>query len=382
MRKVFEASGKTVDAAIDAACLLAGTTVDMVEIEVLELGGRGLFGFGRKDARVRVILDEPDQPAAQPEESTFGRKKSRRERYEQKNRTRQEEVKIRPIVTADQLPEEERRAVVSQHSAEKAEKGEAREKGEPREKAEKRRPPREKGERRRSNGEAQPAGKPQAEKAAPRGEKTEKKRESRAAEVHEGEMADALTAEALAFLQPIFVKMHVEPVITPQVQDGILWLSFSGKELGLLIGRRGETLNSLQYLVNLAVNRRRHDHVRLVLNVEGYRESREETLAALAHKMADKAVRSGRRVELEPMNPHERRVVHIALQEDERVETSSHGEEPYRRVVISCKRSNRRPRRRGGRGRGKQGQQGQPQATQPQATQPQAAQEMQPQQEA
>ena len=93
------------------------------------------------------------------------------------------------------------------------------------------------------------------------------------------------------------------------------------------------------------MNKRRHEHARLVLDVEGYREGREETLTALARKMAEKAVRSGRRVELEPMNPHERRVVHIALQEDKRVDTVSHGEEPYRRVVINPRnRKNRKGR--------------------------------------
>ena len=116
---------------------------------------------------------------------------------------------------------------------------------------------------------------------------------------------------------------------------------FAGENLGSLIGRRGETLNALQYLVNLAANKAGGEHVRLVLDVEGYRQGREETLINLAHKMADKSVRTGRRVELEPMSPHERRVVHLALQEDSRVETLSRGEEPYRRVVISCKRSSR-----------------------------------------
>lgn len=334
MRKVFEASGKTVDAAIDAACLLAGTTVDMVEIEVLELGGRGLFGFGHKDARVRVILDEPEEPLIQPEEfTTFGKKKSKRERFEQKQKTRREEIEIKPIVTAPPQPEHAER-----QSGEKP----------PRDSGE--RPPRERRKRPEKRQAEPPAEKPQAEKAAPEREKP--RRDSRAVNISEGEMAEKITAEALAFLQPIFDKMHIEPAITATVQDGILWLSFSGQNLGLLIGRRGETLNSLQYLTNLVVNKRRHDHVRLVLNVAGYRESREETLAALAHKMADKAVRSGRRVELEPMNPHERRVVHIALQEDKRVDTTSHGEEPYRRVVISCKRLSRKPRRRGGRGAG------------------------------
>ena len=140
----------------------------------------------------------------------------------------------------------------------------------------------------------------------------------------------------------MFEKLGVAPEYNVEIKEGILWISFSGSGLGLLIGRRGETLNSIQYLTNLVVNKRRHDHVRVVLDVEGYRQSREETLAALAHKMAEKAVKSGRRVELEPMNPHERRVVQMTLQSDKRVDTTSHGEEPYRRVVITARNRRRR----------------------------------------
>ena len=103
MRKEYEASGKTVDAAIDAACLLAGTTIENVEIEILELGGKGLFGFGHKDARVKVILELPDAPAAEVKpETTFGTKKSKRERFEQKVK-KTEDIEIRPIITAAPL---------------------------------------------------------------------------------------------------------------------------------------------------------------------------------------------------------------------------------------------------------------------------------------
>ncbi|MCL2496554.1 MAG: KH domain-containing protein, partial [Clostridiales bacterium] len=149
-----------------------------------------------------------------------------------------------------------------------------------------------------------------------------------------GKEAEQVKRLAMSFLNPIFNSMKVMPQEEIQVRDGILWLVFSGQGLGSLIGRRGETLNSLQYLTNLAVNREYKEHVRLVLDVEGYRAGREETLVALAKRMAEKAVRSGRRVELEPMNPHERRIVHITLQDDKRVDTASQGEEPFRRVVI------------------------------------------------
>ena len=104
-----------------------------------------------------------------------------------------------------------------------------------------------------------------------------------------------------------------------------------------MIGRRGETLDALQYLTNLAVNGKREEKIRIVLDVEGYRQSREETLAALAHKMADRAKKSGRSIALEPMSPHERRIIHMALQNEKGVQTLSEGEEPARRVIIAPK---------------------------------------------
>lgn len=148
-------------------------------------------------------------------------------------------------------------------------------------------------------------------------------------------------AAALEFLQPIFEQLGVHPLCNEELRDGILWLSFSGNGMGRVIGRRGETLDALQYLTNLAVNGRREDKIRIILDVEGYRQSREETLAALAKKTADRARRTGRSVALEPMSPHERRIIHIALQNDPSVQTLSEGEEPNRRVIVAPKRKQR-----------------------------------------
>ncbi|MBO7668373.1 MAG: KH domain-containing protein, partial [Firmicutes bacterium] len=247
-----------------------------------------------------------------------------------KEAKKNKDIEIRPIVTAE--PDPERAAARDEERRSRRDRRD-------------RKPRTERGERpERPEREAKPARSGAPKPAAPKAA-LEKRRESHAVNISEGEMADRLYADARAFLDPIFAKLGVSPEITPEVKEGILWLTVRGDDLGILIGRRGETLNSLQYLVNLAVNKRRHEHARLVLDVEGYREGREETLTALARKMAEKAVRSGRRVELEPMNPHERRVVYSALQEDKRVDTVSHGEEPYRRVVINPKnRKNRKGR--------------------------------------
>ncbi len=140
--------------------------------------------------------------------------------------------------------------------------------------------------------------------------------------------------DAIRFLQPIFASLRVNATPTVEERDGITWITFHGKGMGAVIGRRGETLDALQYLTNLAVNRQFEEKTRIVLDVEGYRAEREKTLANLARKMADKARRSDRDVTLEPMSPHERRVIHIALQNAEGVKTVSVGEEPYRKVVI------------------------------------------------
>jgi spoIIIJ-associated protein len=330
MRKEYVATGKTLDEAIANVCALANTTIDKLDDwDVLEAGKSGFLGIGRRDFKVAAYVEEPDKPEKEEKTSTFGKKKTKREKFDEKaakEAKKTKDIEIRPIVTAE--PDPERAAAREEERRERRNRRD-------------RKPRVERGERpERSEREAKAAKPAAAPKAA-----LEKRRESHAVNITEGEMADRLYADARAFLDPIFAKLGVAPEITPEVKEGILWLTVRGDDLGILIGRRGETLNSLQYLVNLAVNKRRHEHARLVLDVEGYREGREETLTALARKMAEKAVRSGRRVELEPMNPHERRVVHIALQEDKRVDTVSHGEEPYRRVVINPKnRKNRKGR--------------------------------------
>lgn len=143
---------------------------------------------------------------------------------------------------------------------------------------------------------------------------------------------------ALSFLQGIFDYLKVAPNVAVERKEESLWLTMTGANLGVIIGRRGETLDSLQYLTNLVVNRKVAEKQRIILDVEGYRKTREETLRDLAEKMANKALKMNGPLRLEPMNPHERRIIHMTLQGDERVETYSEGEEPFRRVVIKKKR--------------------------------------------
>lgn len=122
-------------------------------------------------------------------------------------------------------------------------------------------------------------------------------------------------------------------------KNGEHWhIDITGPELGILIGRRGDTLDALQYLTNLAVAKQLSERVRIVVDVEGYRLRREETLVRLAKRLSEKVKRTGTRIVLEPMNPHERRIIHTSLQDETRISTFSEGDDPNRRVVISLKR--------------------------------------------
>lgn len=131
--------------------------------------------------------------------------------------------------------------------------------------------------------------------------------------------------------------MQVNIEITIDEVENQMNIDLSGEEMGILIGKRGITLDSLQYLVSLVINRNTEDYMKVKLDTENYRERRKETLENLAHNLAHKVKRIHRPVYLEPMNPYERRVIHSALQKDKYVETHSEGDEPYRKVVITLK---------------------------------------------
>ena len=158
------------------------------------------------------------------------------------------------------------------------------------------------------------------------------------------ELAPAEKAEK--FLADIFAAMKLDVQIeASDTADGVV-MNLIGDNLGILIGKHGQTLDSLQYLANLTANKGLNDDkVRIILDIENYRSRREETLRRLAMRLADKVRRTGERIVLEPMNRHERKIIHMALQDNYRVSTYSSGEEPYRKVVIELKRGGRRERR-------------------------------------
>lgn len=166
-----------------------------------------------------------------------------------------------------------------------------------------------------------------------------KKEEAKPA-VREHVIEEAAVEAAKEFLQKIFNAMRIEVVMEKFINknEGMVTFKLHGSDMGILIGKHGQTLDSLQYLTNLVANKNSAERIRIVIDIEDYRERRVETLNRLALRLADKVKRNGERVVLEPMNPHERKIIHVALQNDRRITTLSEGEEPYRRVVIELKK--------------------------------------------
>lgn len=183
----------------------------------------------------------------------------------------------------------------------------------------------------------EPAPEAVEEEAAAPAEETETAAPRRSEAPFSQEEQNATAEEAKKFLAGVFKGMGLEVAMEKMTNEERILLNLRGKGLGILIGKHGQTLNALQYLTNLAAGRLYHHRYFVVLDVENYRARREQTLTALARRLADKAKRTGLPVELEPMEPGERRIIHLALQNDPDVVTDSEGEGSYRHVVIHGK---------------------------------------------
>lgn len=184
---------------------------------------------------------------------------------------------------------------------------------------------------------------PAPQPAAPVEEKQEEQPAAPAAAVEAGEKE----TEARQFLTDVLDKMHVQAEIAITSQKDEMRIEFSGPDMGIIIGRRGETLDALQYLTSLVVNKGEDGYIKVTLDTENYRKKREDTLVKLATKLAGKVVKYRRNISLEPMNPYERRIIHSALQDFEGVTTYSTGSEPNRKVVIASTEPGRPPREEG-----------------------------------
>ena len=158
--------------------------------------------------------------------------------------------------------------------------------------------------------------------------------------VIEAKVKSSITDIAKIFLNDVFQAMNMTVVINAEYkeEEKELFIDLSGDDMGVLIGKRGQTLDSLQYLVSLIVNKESTDYIRVKVDTENYRKRRQDTLENLAKNIAFKVKRTKRTVFLEPMNPYERRIIHSALQNDKFVTTHSEGDEPFRHVVVTMKR--------------------------------------------
>ena len=275
MNGSIRVSAKTVDDAITEALIQLGVTSDRLEYEVIEKGSAGFLGIGMKQAVIEA-----------------------RRKPEPKEEKVEEPVVEEPVRVEPKKVE----AVQPQKAA--AEK------------------------------KADEPQKAAFEKAVEKEAKEEVKKETKLVEVQ------PQTIKAVEdFLKNTMKAMDMEVELKTEIdQDGALCVDMSGEHMGILIGKRGQTLDSLQYLANRVANKHQEGYVRVKLDTENYRARREETLRHLAKNIAQKVKRHRRPVALEPMNPYERRIIHSALQGNKFVETVSEGEEPYRQVVVKLKR--------------------------------------------
>lgn len=268
-------SAKTLDDAITEALIQLGVTSDMLEYDVIEKGSTGFLGIGSKQAVIRAW------------------KKKAVEKEELKEEIQESVIEVK-----------------DEKEIRKEQKSESKEK------------------------------KPRKEKKVK--ETSEAKEETKPVQESKklAKVQDETIAACEKFLTDVLHAMDMEVKITSSIdEEGALEIVMDGKNMGILIGKRGQTLDSLQYLTNRVANKMQEGYVRVKLDTEDYRRRRKETLENLAKNIAYKVKRTKKAVTLEPMNPYERRIIHSALQADRYVTTHSEGEEPYRRVVVTLIRN-------------------------------------------
>ena len=318
----YESTGKTVEEAVSEGLKKLGLSIGEVQVDILEEGSKGLFGlFGSKTARVRLTVKEEERS-----ETVFADSLSS---YDAERRApKKAEKPAEPAKAAPQAPRE----VPEAPKAERAPKPDKPQ-----------RPARLKMDSVEQAPKAERGPKPERIEKPARAPKAEKPALSRmpSEPAVPAEQRDPQSDEGKvqAFLQELTRLMGLEISVHVHTdEEGNIRVSMQGDTLGILIGRRGETLDALQYLTSLHINRGRQEYTRVTLDSEGYRAKREDALVRLANRMANRAQRTGRKVSLEPMNPYERRILHSALQGHEGISTHSEGEEPNRHVVITVSR--------------------------------------------
>lgn len=290
MEDYIQFSAKTKSEAITKACIELGVSSDQLEIQVISEGSNGFFGIGSKPAVIKVRKIEPVSEEEEMKEIV-------------------ETVKLDSFKEEAPVQEEKKTEAIKPVKERAAKEKQPREFREPKEKQVR--------------------------------EKTAKP--AKPVEIlTDPEEIKEVENRAKVFLRDVFASMNLGEVeITSEYNttDGSLEVDFEGEDMGILIGKRGQTLDSLQYLTSLVVNKGKSNYIRVKLDTEDYRKRRKETLENLARGIAYKVRKTRKPVILEPMNPYERRIIHSALQGNKFVETVSEGEEPYRHVVVKLKRN-------------------------------------------
>ena len=311
-----EFTAKTVAEATTKACLELGTSSDNLEIQIIHEGTAGFLGIGRKPAIIKV------------------RKKFEEEEFDILKELKKEEKPVKSEPVKKEVKKEVKKDVKKEPKKEVK-------------KDVKKEPKKE------NKSEAVKEQKKETKKDAPRPQKKEAKpvlkeetpakqevkKEEKKPVVRTEEQIRTMTVEAEKFLTGVFKAMElpVDITIVYEKENDCLSVDFAGDDMGILIGKRGQTLDSLQYLTSLVVNKEQQDYVRVKLDTENYRSRRKDTLENLAKNIAFKVRKTRKPVVLEPMNPYERRIIHSALQGNKFVETYSEGNEPYRHVVVVYK---------------------------------------------
>ena len=313
--KQFEAAAKTVEEAIELGLQELGVSIGDVDVLVVEEGSKGLFGlFGSRPAKVRLTVKASEEDPLSDlleEKKPAKAKKNPEKKSEKKPEKKTEKKEEEPAAESKPAPEQKKAKKPAEKKPEK--------KPEDKKTEEVSAESEEKETEKKAKPEIKPMEKPEVT-MIPSEELTE----------------DSPAGIAHAFLMELTKLMGVDVTIDMGTDaEGNVYGYINGDTLGVLIGRRGETLDAVQYLTSLKVNRGREGYVRVTLDTENYRAKREDTLIRLANRMANRALRTGRKVSLEPMNPYERRIIHYALQQTEGVSTHSEGDEPNRHVVIT-----------------------------------------------
>ena len=310
MEDYIQFSAKTKSEAITKACIELGVSSDQLEIQVISEGSNGFFGIGSKPAVIKVRKIEPVS----------------------------EEEEMKEIVETVKLDSFKEEAPVQEEKKTEAIKPVKKEIKEPKAVSEKPRQPKPVKERAAKEKQPREFREPKEKQVREKTTKPVKPVEI----LTDPEEIKEVENRAKVFLRDVFASMNLGEVeITSEYNttDGSLEVDFEGEDMGILIGKRGQTLDSLQYLTSLVVNKGKSNYIRVKLDTEDYRKRRKETLENLARGIAYKVRKTRKPVILEPMNPYERRIIHSALQGNKFVETGSEGEEPYRHVVVKLKRN-------------------------------------------